>query len=85
MQLLTYIAQISSTRTIRQYRESCLEHQVGCPLTFQWAKTMAQIDLTTFFTRSLTTVTLFPVARSKERHRISTLSSLSLSPTDILS
>jgi hypothetical protein len=41
---------------------------------------MAKIDLTTFFTRSLTTKTLFPGARSKERNRISTLSSLSLSP-----
>ena len=37
----TYIAQISSTRTIRQYHESCLENQVRRPLTFQWAKTMA--------------------------------------------
>jgi hypothetical protein len=32
---------------------------------FQWAKTMAQIDQTTFFARSLATATLFPVARSK--------------------
>ena len=53
------------TRPIRQFRETCLVQQVERPLTFQWAKPMAQSDPTIFFTRSSTNITVFPLPRSK--------------------
>ena len=53
------------TRPIRQFRESCLVQQVKRPLTFQWAKPMAQSDPTIFCTRSSTNITVFPLPRSK--------------------